>query len=492
LTSAAVPLLRVEALGPEDVTLNEEASFEIRVANQSEVEATAVTVRIEIPNTVRVVSAQAGAGSATMEGDGPGNATIVWRLDRLPGRAAQPLDLRLVPLSNQPFDLAVNCAIEPLTSAARIDVKQPLLEIAVTGPSEVIFGDTKVYSIVLSNPGTGDAKNVSIDVNMGPDTSDSLQVGTVAAGTSKTFDIEVTARQPGKMQIAAAASGDNGLRSEAVQEILVQRAELQLAAAGPALQFAGTVGTYQVRIANTGNATAQGVHAVVRLPQGVRYVRGLDNARQEADSLIWQVGDLTPGADRTYGFDCELASDGEMLLRFAARSDGGLVASRDVLTRVEAIADLKLTVNDPKGPIPVGNDVTYEINIINRGTKAATQVDVVAQFSDGIEPVATDGTTAEILPGQVIFKPISRINPGETVKLTVKARAEADGNHVFRAAVKCTDPETRLVAEDTTRYYGGDALKRAADPSLGPATGQDAFAPRIGTKPSRSGGGWQP
>ena len=42
---------------------------------------------------------------------------------------------------------------------------------------------------------------------------------------------------------------------------------------------------------------------------------------------------------------------------------------------LEALADLKLVVNDPQGPVPVGKEATYEIHIINRGTKAADYPD---------------------------------------------------------------------------------------------------------------------
>jgi uncharacterized repeat protein (TIGR01451 family) len=325
---------------------------------------------------------------------------------------------------------------------------------------------------------------VTVNVSMGSEKSDALNVGTVPAGGSKTFEFEVAARQTGTLEILAAATADNNLNTQATHRVLVQRAELKVTATGPDYQFAGTVGTYEVRIANTGNAVARAVQATVQLPQGVKYLQGLENAKQQGDTLLWQLGELAPASERTYRFDCELTADGDMLFRFATAGSEGLQHSSDVLTRVEAIADLKLSVNDPQGPIRVGADVTYEVQITNRGSKAATQVTVVAQFSEGIEPVATDGMPGQIAPGQVSFEPIAQIKPSETVKLTVKARAEKDGNHVFRAAVQCQDPETRLVAEDTTRFYGGSGTKRTETPAL---TAPNAGAvPHVGTAP-----GWR-
>jgi len=155
----------------------------------------------------------------------------------------------------------------------------------------------------------------------------------------------------------------------------------------------------------------------------------------------------------------------------------------EMLTRVEGVADLKLSVNDPKGPIPVGQEVAYEISVENRGSKAATQVLVFAQFSEGIEPVATDGLPGEIQTGQVIFQPIARIDPKETVKLVVKAKAQASGNHVFRAAVQCSDPDTRLVAEDNTRFYGGNPSSTAKTLPIASPSDQ---RPQIGQLPAET------
>jgi hypothetical protein len=50
------------------------------------------------------------------------------------------------------------------------------------------------------------------------------------------------------------------------------------------------------------------------------------------------------------------------------------------------------------------------------------------------------------------------VNPGETITLKVKAKADRDGNHIFRAELRCSDPEYRLVAEDTTTFYGTELL----------------------------------
>ncbi|MCY2988795.1 MAG: hypothetical protein NTY19_13130 [Planctomycetota bacterium] len=485
VVSSTGPLVRVDTKGPPAISVGEEATFVVTLANLGETEAKEVTVRIAIPEGVRLSAADTKVGTAAPRQDADATQRVVWTIERLPSRSEQQLSLKVVPTVNRPFELAIDWTMSPISATAQIEVQQPLLQMALKGPAEIDYGETKIFSIVLSNPGTGDAKNVAVELTLGSGSADTLKVGVLGAGDSKTFDVEVTARDSGSMQITANATGDNKLQAQASQALTVLRANLEVEAGGPAQQFSGAVATYQVKVLNTGTAVAKSVQAAVRLPRGVKYLKGLDNVKQLPEALAWSVGDLPPGGEQLYQFLCQLSADGDQLLRFGARTGGGIESASEVLTKVESVADLKLTVNDPKGPIPVGEEVTYEVLITNRGTKAAVEVSVLAQFSEGIEPVSAEGAKAEMMPGQVQFRPLAQIAPNETVKLQIKAKAASTGNHLFRAEVKCPDPETKLVAEQTTRYYGGEALVKQTRPATTAAptpAGRHNETPRVGAR----------
>ena len=91
--------------------------------------------------------------------------------------------------------------------------------------------------------------------------------------------------------------------------------------------------------------------------------------------------------------------------------------------------------------------------ITNRGSKAARDVSVIAQFSDGVEPSDASGQAFRKIPGQIVFDPITEIAAGQTVELKVKAMADAAGSHRFRVEVRCDDIDTRLSAEETTKFF---------------------------------------
>jgi hypothetical protein len=123
-----------------------------------------------------------------------------------------------------------------------------------------------------------------------------------------------------------------------------------------------------------------------------------------------------------------------------------------------------LSVKDPKGPVPVAQQTKYEIVIRNRGAEAATGVEAVAYFSEGIEPLAVEGGGHEILPGQVIFDVIPTIGAGQEVSLMISAEASRAGNHSFRVELRCDSLDTRLAAEETTRFFA-DTQRLGGEPT---------------------------
>jgi hypothetical protein len=103
--------------------------------------------------------------------------------------------------------------------------------------------------------------------------------------------------------------------------------------------------------------------------------------------------------------------------------------------------------------VAVGDAALYEIRVQNRGLTAAHGVNVVAMFSAGIDPSHVEGGQHEIRDGRVSFRTIDTLAAGAEVVLRIHAKASAEGTHVFRAEVVCDDLETKLAAEETTRFF---------------------------------------
>ena len=475
------PVLYAEAKGPQTIIVGRPATYVVELFSQNSHTAKDVSVLVNIPSWVEVEDNHSSIGTSRLIPDENGHSLVQWRIDRLRGDSTEQLKLKLVPRESRTIDLAVNWMFKPSTSIKHIQVQEPKLELSVTGPHEVLFGDTQLYTITVSNPGTGDAENVVLHLLPIVPTESTVgmkKIGVLKAGDRQTIKVELTARQAGDLQVRARATADGSLQATDEQLVVVRRPNLVVEVDGPPTKYAGTVAEYTVRVSNNGDATAREVAAIAKLPVGATYLSSSDGGQHDAEQsqVRWQVGALRPNDSRIFQVQCQLDTPGSNRIDVRSTATGDLSALQSYTTAVESLADLKLTVNDPAGAIAVGKNTTYELKIVNRGTKAARNIQVVGYFSEGIEPVSIGNWRGDVEEGQVSLEEIPRIGPGQEMTIRVVAQASRPGDHVFRAELECRDPHTRLAHEEWTSFYGDPQPVRQA--SREPAYGPDASVPQ--------------
>jgi len=453
------PQLEVSATGPQAVTVGKPAAYQVHLTNESKTAADDVVVRIGLPQWVQVRGGEGSRGEAKQEKDAAGRQWLVWSLTQVPGGGSEQLALELLVQQNQPFELAMQWSARPTAASAEIAVREPQVAVRLEGPSDLLFGEQKTFTLHVSNPGTGDAENVVVEVVSGGGEPNRLEVGLLPAGQQKQIPFSIAASAPGEMEIRALATAAGGLSNEAASRVLVHKPELQVAIDVPPLKFAGAESSYQVAVANVGDAVAEQVTLSIALPAGAKYVGGLDGAAKAGDGLTLKLGNLAPNSEKVFDVRCMLTQAGENHFQVSAHGKGDLAAAQEAVTQVEALAKLKLFVSEPTSPVPVGGEAIYEVRVTNQGSKAAEKVKVVVQFAQGIEPVEALGNAAAVANGQAIFEPLAEVAAGQEIVLKVKAKGEAAGSHAFRVEVK--SGEAKLVSEGVTRCFADSAAGRA-------------------------------
>ena len=448
----AAPAIEVVTVGPQTIGINKPSEYKVVVRNNSSIRAERILVGVNMPTWVDIENLSLTSGGKEIT-DGEGQARLVWSVDQVPGNSSQTMTISAVPRKAEIFDVGVEWTLVPLVGKASIRVTEPKLEMSISGPKEVQYGETALYHVAVRNPGSGAAENVSV---MLPEAlgGERATLGVIPPGKEKHFQVELLARAAGDLNLVATAAAEGNLKVEAEQALVVRRAALSISMTGPALKYAGGVGKYSVTLTNTGDATATELDAGVALPSGVKYLKGIDAASLFDRGVRWPIGSLAPGESRHYEFFCQMETSGDLKLEVGARGKNDLAASSEFKTTVETVADLVLSVADLKGPLPTGEEVPYTIKIRNRGSKAAKGVNLVMHFSDGIEPQSAKGLKHQIGPGKVIFSPIPRIDPGQEMTFEVLAEASKSGTHIFRAQLTCEDSDAHEIAEGTTRYFG--------------------------------------
>jgi uncharacterized repeat protein (TIGR01451 family) len=464
LVENQTPIITSDIRGPKQVLVGRDATYSLRLHNQGDFAADDVVATVRIPSWADVVNTTTTRGVVRQAPAGAAPGPIEWHLQRLESGASETLEVKLIPRSSRPLELGMTWTSAPVGSRAVVEVQEPKLKMNVSGPEEVLFGKPQLYRLTLSNPGTGAAENVMIELmppGGGKGAVTSHRLGTLPAGASKTLEVELTPRQAGKLQVRASATAEGGLASSMTKDIFCRKPQLEVDWRGPEMTYVGTDATYFFRVRNPGTAPANDVTMTVALPEGMELVSASEGQsfRSDRGEVSWQVGALNPGDDFYSEIKCVVHKPGENQLNVvAATASGDLADSKRAETHVVALADLKLDVIDPTGPVPVGEDAVYEIHVQNRGANTAQDVNVVGLFSDGIEPVSAEGAQYDVADGRVTFHTIDSVPAGREIVLRIHTKATQPGTHVFRAEVLCRDLEIKLASEETTRFFDSTSL----------------------------------
>ena len=485
LASSQTPVLTVDIRGPKQILVGREAIYRVRLQNQSDTPAEGIVATVSIPAGAEVINSTATQGSVQPSQNAQSAGQLQWQIARLENRAAETLEIRLVPRESRPLELGVSWTLAPVGSRAVVEVQEAKLNLEIAGPSEVLFDKPQVFKLTLTNPGTGAAENVKIDLmppGGGQDAVSSHPLGDLAAGASQTVEVELTARDAGKMFVKAVATAEGDLTCDASKEIFCRKPELEVDWRGPATKYAGTMATYFVRVRNPGTAPAEDIIVRATLPDGAEFTSASDGQSYDAArrEVAWHVGTVGPGDDKYMELKCMLKTPGKNIVKMsAANAAGDLANNKTAETNVVAIADLKLDVADPSGPVAVGAQIVYEIHIRNRGASSAKDVNVVALFSDGIEPEQAEGAMYSVSDGRVSFKMIDELPAGREIALRIRAHAVQPGTHVFRAEVLCRELDIKLAAEETTRFYADDVTPTGDQPQNQAASRGSAFEAKV-------------
>jgi uncharacterized repeat protein (TIGR01451 family) len=467
LASNQTPILNADIRGPKQILIGREAVYRVRLQNQSDVPAEGIVATVRIPAGAEIMNANATQGVVQQSQNTQNKGQMQWQIAKLDRHASETLEVRLVPRENRPLELGVTWTIAPVGSRAVVEVQEPKLQLEVAGPNEVYFDRPQVFKLTISNPGTGPAENVKIEL-MPPDAKDSAAKDTITShplgdlppGGSQTVEVELTAREAGKLFVKALATAEGGLSSNASKEVFCRKPELEVDWRGPATKYAGTLATYFLRVRNPGTAPAEDVTVKCSLPEGAEFTSASEGQLFDTKTreISWRVGTLRPGDDNYMEVKCILKNAGANQLKItAATAAGNLTDTKTASTNVVALADLKLDVTDPSGPVAVGSPALYEIHIRNRGANSAKDINVVGLFSEGIEPEQAEGAMYTVADGRVSFKTVEELAAGREIVLRIRAHAVQPGTHIFRAEVLCRDLEIKLAAEETTRFYNDDS-----------------------------------
>ncbi|MEM6365649.1 MAG: hypothetical protein AAF745_14570, partial [Planctomycetota bacterium] len=308
----------------------------------------------------------------------------------------------------------------------------PSVAIVKQGPEEVKVGTPATFVIQVRNVGTVEAMNVQVQdhIPSGMQLIDAKpeplmqanqllwQLGAMPAGDERSITMQLVPQTEGELgsvaTVSFGAAASVRTRSTRPELKIVQRVR-QDVLIGQQLEI-------DLEVSNIGTGAATGVILQVDVPEGLEHPRGrqLDNA----------LGTLGPGETR------------HEILRLRAASPG-LVRNtvRLVAEDAETVADsVDVQVTAPQLLVALSGpnrrflerQATYTVNLENRGSAAATNLEMIAMLDRGFTFVSTENMGAYDPNRHAVVWSLANLPAGEAASVPLTLLPIEEGDQAIR------------------------------------------------------------
>ncbi len=446
--------LSVEWLCPGNIRVKQPFICELVVRNLGSAPARDVALRNFAPEGMRVLGADP---KPAIDG-----TQLSWSLGAMDGRAERRIRLEMV--AERRGDAACNAVVTASTGTARrVRVTEPQLTIKQSAPERVLAGDQVAITITIANPGDGATDPVTLRAKL----SDGLRgdksqemtndIGTLAAGETRTVRLVCTSAKGGPQKVTTNASANGGLKAAAETSTMVAEPKVVAEISGPRLRYLEKSAKFDVKVSNPGDAPAQDVKVLVYVPAGFKPA-GEPSSGGRYDyatrTMSWSIPAMAPGETKEFSYKCTAIQEGAHKSAVVAEAARGAKGAGELMTRVESAAALTMQIRDLDDPIEIGGEASYEIRIANQGTKDAADVELRALVPREMSVVSATGPATHRAEGQeIVFAKLSRLPPGKEEIFRVTAKGLKAGETRFRVRLTADCLTEPVIQEESTRIY---------------------------------------
>ncbi|HMF15401.1 MAG TPA: CARDB domain-containing protein, partial [Gemmataceae bacterium] len=408
---------------------------------------------VRVPAGLAVLSAEPRAAA---EG-----RMLEWQLGALPPHQERKLRVRLSAEASGEL-VAQAWATFTCASSLNLHVQEPKLVLKTKASDHVTLGDSANIVFTVSNTGEGTAEQVKIQANLSDGLEHAsgkhveLQVGSLAPGESRSATLVCAPKTGGQHVCEAVALTEAGLAARDQVTLTAAAPRLVVQAIGPGLRYLDRKALYTFRVRNPGDAPATQVVLEDAVPDGMKFLAASDGGQHDAlrHHVAWRLGDIGAGQTREVRLELAAVTPGEYRQRVAAQSAQGQAANVEIRTRAEGVPTLVAEVTDTDDPVEVGAETTYEVRLVNTGSKEDTAVALACTIPDKMEFKAAQGPCRYRVQGRsVVFEALPRLAPHADALFRVTVRGIAAGDARFKIQVNSASLTEPLLRTESTRIY---------------------------------------
>ncbi|MEH6586204.1 MAG: hypothetical protein V7720_06580 [Halioglobus sp.] len=458
VTVISAPVLELDKLADRELTTpGSEITYTLSLVNAGNDTAQNIVLEDELPEFTTLTLAS--PDDFTVDG-----RTLRWTFDELlPG---QNLEVVVVVRVDSPLDSGTE--LENLAAAAADDaqpvtdstltrvVSRPALRLEKTTPTQVVQpGDLVDYTLSFGNDGNANASGgiladqIPVNSTFVSATDGGVfnnggvvwQVPQLPAYSQATVGLTVRINQDvanGDIVTNVAALQMSGLVPVASQVSVPVRAAPVLAIEKTAAVVEARPGDtvrFEIRYANSGNATANLVRIEDSLPVGTGFVAA-PGANFDGKIISWDIGSIAPGEIRDLTLDLEIlptTAPGTVVTNYAsigsADSQPAVSNEVDVLVFDSTGGSPRLAVDLAGTPeqIQPGESISYDVSFGNSGEIAASDTKLVALLPPGtvFEFASDSGQLINVNGAQWVSWDLGTLTGNSSAVVTYRVRYEA-------------------------------------------------------------------
>ncbi|WP_417731751.1 hypothetical protein [Rosistilla oblonga] len=452
LEGAQAPSVTIHKRAPEEINVGKQATLAIQVRNTGVSDALNVVVTDAIPEGMELIEA---SPEPRIQGK-----VMTWEFGDLEPAGERTITLQMMPVAEGELGSVARLSFEAAASVRTLSTR-PELKIVQRASEQVLVGQQVEIEIEVSNPGTGTAYGVVLqeDVPDGLEHPKGKQLdnllGDIQPGQVRRQRLILKAAKPGVANNFIQLISEDQVVAKNELPIEVISPELAIQMDGPTRRFLERQATYQLRIANSGTASATNVDVVAYLDRGLSFVsteyKGQYDATRHA--VFWSLAELPVGEIGEVPLVLLPIEPGEQMVRLEAQADLGIQARNEKPITVETLAEITFSVNDDHDPIETGSLTTYAIRITNSGSREDNNVQLKLAIPPGMEYVRSDQQAQVDGRGIVTFAPLPRMTAQDEHTFHITVKGVATGTHVLKAILTSEQSRVPVTKEESTMVY---------------------------------------
>jgi uncharacterized repeat protein (TIGR01451 family) len=497
----SAPDLSVVVSGPQTLSADSEATYQVRVTNGGDLPAPGVVVTDSLPREFEYVSS---SPSAQVFGD-----RLQWNLGNVQPHETRLMEVTVRGKRGGTVSHCVSAATSDGLSAqgcANTQIFRNSLTVRMDGPQTAQVGERVQYTITVTNRGDETVKNVNVtdryDAGFRHDVAPSpilRALGDLAAGQSRDFAVTLTVVQAGQLCHTLDVTGDGG-HTASIRKCLAATERprpqpipsMTVTKTGPAQMKVGESATFTVQVHNTGRTPLANVRISDQFQSNFRPSSATGGYEPMVDgTVVWKIGTIPVGGSVTrHVAATAIAASNSACSRVTVTADPDLRQTKEACVKIVAVPrtepvvpslpprddprddpqddptpvgplrsnTLKVSIADDGDPKRIGQEVTYLIVVENDRDRSDRDVTLTFEAPPQLTFQKIDGpvTQARRNPqtGAIAVLPIREMRVGEKETFKIRLKAIQAGQVKFTVAVSSMRQTTPVVVVEGTTIVG--------------------------------------